>query len=160
MTHKNRMGHNSVEHIPVADTAGVTDNTIEVGTLLALVTGKAVPASVFTWTTDLATTAVAFVAAFLGVATGRSRADSDEAVDLNVAVDTEGIFDVQLAAADTVLYGELLGPAKAAGNALVNGCEVKSAENQACFICIETMAAAGTVCRARLVNTAHMRVNI
>lgn len=160
MPHKNRSGHFSTEFIPVELDTGVTVNQIEVGTLVGLDTNAAIPATAWTWDTNIATTRAAFVAAFLGVATGRSRSDETDPIDLLLAVDTEGIFDVELAAADTVLYGEKLGPAKAVGNALVNGCEVVAAEAESCFMCVETMTAAGLVARCRLVNTAHMRVNI
>ena len=68
-----------------------------------------------TWTTDLPTTQTAFHAAFLGVAMQRSRStDTDP-----IRVATSGVFEMACAAA-TFNIGDLVGPAKDTGNALLN----------------------------------------
>lgn len=88
---------------------------IEKGDKLFLDSGTAKPASDLTWDTDLATTQEAFHDAFLGVA---MQSSADGKTD-SIAVATSGEFEFDCASAQFAA-GELLGPAKAAGNALEN----------------------------------------
>ena len=95
---------------PVVSAAPASDAVIQVGDLI---TGTPESAADVTWDTNLTTTQEAFHDAFLGVSGQRSRdGDTDP---LRVA--TTGTFEFDCAAA-TFAIGELVGPAKAAGDAL------------------------------------------
>ena len=86
---------------------------IEIGDLVWLDTDDAKPASDFTWDSDTATTQDSFVDSFLGVAMQRSRSgDTDP-----IRIATRGMFEFVCASAAFEI-GDLIGPAKASGNAL------------------------------------------
>lgn len=95
---------------PVQAPAVATDAVIQPGDL---VTDTPEAAADVEWDTDLATTQEAFHDAFLGVSGQRSR-DGDTDV---IRVNTTGVFEFDCAAA-TFSLGDLVGPAKATGNAL------------------------------------------
>jgi len=96
--------------IAAADSATV----IEIGDLVWQDTDDAKPASSMAWDTSLAKTQDNLADTFLGVAMQRSR--SGDAVPVRVA--TSGVFEFDCDAA-TFELGDLVGPAKAAGNALL-----------------------------------------
>lgn len=88
---------------------------IEIGDMAWLDTDDVKPASDFTWNTSLAQTQADFKAKFIGMSADRSRAgDTDQ-----VGVDKNGVKEFTCAAA-TFEVGDLVGPAKASGNALEN----------------------------------------
>lgn len=74
-----------------------TDKAVQVGDLVALVSGSAVSASDFTWDTDLATTQENFVAAFLGISGQLKRDDValvyGNSVANEIRVDCSGIYE-------------------------------------------------------------------
>ena len=77
-----------------------------------------------TWNTDEATTRAAFITKFAGI-TGQSKRTGDTKPYGNSAnlarVDTLGVFEADLDTATTLIAGvDLVGPAKAAGNALLS----------------------------------------
>lgn len=91
---------------------------IKIGDLLWLDTDDGKPCSDVTWNTDEATTRGDFTAAFLGVAMSASPDGKSE----DVVVATKGIFrfDINAAPGADLQIGTLVGPAKAAGDALLN----------------------------------------
>ncbi len=102
---------NPVVTKPIA--AGVT---IEIGDLVEQDgSGNVTPANALTWTTDLPTTQTAFHAVFLGVAMQRSLSADTQPI----RVATSGVLEMACAAA-TFNVGDLVGPAKDTGNALLN----------------------------------------
>ena len=103
--------------IPVALAKAVAE-----GDVVGIASGALTKASETTWTADLATTRAAFVATFAGRAAQDKDADgvvygNGETFKLRVRVDTSGVC--RYAAKDgTYALGDLLGPAKQAGNLL------------------------------------------
>jgi hypothetical protein len=99
------------------------------------VAGKLYPANKKIWNTDLATTRAAFVAQFAGVAAqayaGENPITGYGIKDGNLRVDTDGVFEFDTASA-SYKVGDLVGPAKQAGNDLEDQkVESVSAEAQA-----------------------------
>ena len=93
----------------------VSAATIEAGDLLFHDTGSdgVNDAGAFTWSTDTATTQAGFCRVFAGVSGSRSlTAETDD-----IIVRDSGVFEFDCAAA-TFSVGDLVGPAKASGNAL------------------------------------------
>ena len=117
MSSIHRTGPVDIQHFDVAVTSSVPTSAIEQGDFLAYVSNKAVPAAVFAWTTDLATTQTAFVVAFLGVSESRSRISTTDPRDLRVAVNMDGTYEADCASA-TFTVGQYVGLAKATGNNL------------------------------------------
>lgn len=101
---------------PVVTQAVPTATVIEVGDIMGDING-AVPiaAADETWDTTLAITQGNFHDNFGGVAAQRSRSGDVKPVRVN----TRGVHEFDTASATYVL-GELVGPAKASGNALEN----------------------------------------
>lgn len=96
-------------------------NAVASGDLVAVAAGNAVSAADWPWTTDLATTQAAFVAAFLGASaqtklTNVARIPGNSAANL-IRIDTAGAYEFDAASA-TFTVGQLVGPAKQTGNAL------------------------------------------
>lgn len=91
------------------------------GDLVGMSTGTLVKASETTWDTNLATTQAAFVLLFAGVAAQRKDATvarvHGNSTDNLVRVDPEGTWEFDCASASFAV-GDLVGPAKASGNAL------------------------------------------
>lgn len=108
-----RFGPVSLKDYPVDSTTVVTK-----GDLMFLDTDDAKPAASFTWDTNIATTQAAFNNVFIGVA-AESRASGDAATTIAIDVSPESVWEYDQAA-DAVLTGGLIGPAKASGNALEN----------------------------------------
>lgn len=88
---------------------------IEIGDLCWLDTDDVKPASDFTWNASLAQTQEDFALKFIGMSADRSRSDDTD----QVAVDKNGVKEFTCASA-TFEIGDLVGPAKASGNALEN----------------------------------------
>lgn len=98
-----------------------TSKAVAKGDLCGMFAGTLVKASDETWDTDLATTQAAFVGRFVGAA-GQAKAANAARVagnsaDNQLAVHPEGVFEFDCDAA-TFEVGDLVGPAKQAGNAL------------------------------------------
>lgn len=97
------------------------------------------PASAFTWTTDLLTTQTAFALVFLGVCLDNKTA-SDGKVVLRFDTSPLSAFDQTVATGTAYAIGQAFGPAKAAGNALLNN-KVAAAVNVAsCFQLVSDMS--------------------
>lgn len=104
---------------PVATAQAVTVGDL-IGTDSA---GTSYRAEDQTWDTSLAVTQAAFVAAFLGVS-GQTKAANavrpyGNSADNTLRVDTAGVFEFDCASA-TFKINAAVGPAKAAGNALLS----------------------------------------
>ncbi len=147
-----------IHGVRVKLTSSVPTNDIEVGDLVGQESDYAVPAHLFTWDTNEATTRVAFAAAFLGVSADRSRAATTDARDLEIQVNTDGYYELEVVSG-TYELGAKIGPEKAAGNALLQKCKAVSAENEAVAVCVERGT---TVTRllCALVNTVTKRISI
>ena len=91
---------------------------IHIGDLLWLDTDDAKPASDVPWNTDEASTRADFIAKFLGVA--KSASADGETEDVKVYTIGKFFFDIKAAPAADLQVGTLMGPAKAAGDALLN----------------------------------------
>ncbi len=101
---------------PVMTIAVPTGTDIEIGNLTG-VDGSNLPfpASAQTWDTSLAVTQAAFALLFLGVAAQRSRVGDIQPIRVN----QRGVHVFNCASA-TFKQGDLVGPAKAAGNAILS----------------------------------------
>lgn len=101
----------------------LTAQAVAVGDLVGLSSGNVVRSQDTTWTTDLATTQAAFAATFLGVSAQRKVAATarvfGNSADNVMRVDTSGVFEFDCVSA-TFAVGDLVGPAKDTGNALLS----------------------------------------
>jgi hypothetical protein len=100
-----------------------TGQAVDIGDLVGISSGTLVRASDTTWDTNLATTQVAFRALFLGVS-GQFKDSSTAQIRGNYIanrcrVDSDGFYQFATASASYNI-GDLVGPAKASGNALLN----------------------------------------
>ena len=161
MAHIHRTGPVMPKQYPVAlDGSDLKVNDIEVGDLVAFESGELVPATAFTWNTDIATTRLDFAAAFAGIASGASDADKpDDTRDHKVLVTQDGECEFDVASA-TYLPGDLLTVTKAAGNALTNGMEKTVIPNAAIARVSESSdGVAVTRIRGYLLKTAPKRAS-
>lgn len=101
----------------------LTAQGVAVCDLVGVNSGNLVRAEDETWVTDLATTQTNFRNRFLGASGQRKTAGVAQATGAGAAntlrVDTEGVFEYDCAAA-TFNVGDLVGPAKDTGNALLS----------------------------------------
>jgi hypothetical protein len=156
MAHIHRTGPVDPATILVKVTSSVPTNAIEVGDLLAIESGFAVPSTAFTWSTDLATTRTNFAAAFLGLSDSRSRQGVTDTRDLEVMFEMDGNIEFDCASAAYVV-GDYLAPAKAAGNALVKTVEKVATKATAIAIVVKSTVGSQTRVLARLINTPPKR---
>lgn len=156
MSSIHRVGPVDIQHFDVAVTTGKPTSTIESGDFVANVSDKAVVASAFTWTTDLATTQTNFAAAFLGVSESRSRAGVEDTRDLRIAVNMDGTYEADCTSANYTV-GQYVGLAKDTGNNLlaskVEGCSTKE---RAIGVVVEAGTSLTRV-KFRLINTVVKR---
>jgi hypothetical protein len=133
--------------------------TILPGDATAVVSGKALAATSFTWTTDLATTQTNFAAALGGIASGRSRAASTDPRDLEVQLLQDGNFEVPLtvAAASAYLFGTYVGLSKDTGNNLKQTYEAVATKARAVGVVVKEAPIGSTTVLVRLINTAIKR---
>lgn len=122
----------------------LTAQAVEVMDLVGLSSGNVVRASDETWLGSTALTQAAFARKFLGVS-GQRKTAARARVDANgrdnvIRVDTEGFYLFDCASA-TFAVGDLVGPAKATGNALENQKVVAVADES---LAIGRVAEAGT----------------
>lgn len=106
---------------PVMATIAAAKST-EIGDILGYSSGTVVKASDTAWDTNLATTQTAFALLFLGAAAQKKAANADPYGNTGenagkIRVDTGGVRKYA-AAAGSYPVGQLVGPAKASGNAL------------------------------------------
>jgi hypothetical protein len=148
-----RVGAVDLINVPTPVTSGATTTAIAQGAPVASVAGKAVPASLFTFTTDEATTRTNFVAAFLGMSESRSRSASTDVRDQSIEVNMDGSYELDMKTGTAIVLGDYIGCDKAAGNALLDTFKKVTVRTEACFIAVEAMASTGTRVRARLINT-------
>lgn len=148
-----RTGAVDINHVDVHVTSSVPTRTIAEGDPVGLdANGKAYPASAQTWDTNEATTRTAFVVAFTGISEGRSRIGTTDTRDLRIPVNMDGTFEIDVESA-TFVVGNYVGPAKAAGNALVNTCKKVTPKTEAIAVVVQNYPVATTKVLARLINT-------
>lgn len=106
------------EEIPVATATAIT-----CGDLVGISSGNIVNAAATTWDTNTATTQAAFALLFVGVAAQTKVANVarifGNSSDNIIRVDTAGDFEFDCATANFAV-GDLVGPAKDTGNALLS----------------------------------------
>jgi hypothetical protein len=152
MTTIHRTGPVDLQNFDVALTSTVPTSTIEIGDAVAYVSSKAVPASAFTWTTDLATTQTAFAVAFLGISESRSRAGVSDTRDLRIAVNMDGTYEADCTSASYTV-GQFVGLAKDTGNNLLSA-KVEGVASKARAIGVVVEAGTTvTKVKIRLLNT-------
>lgn len=100
-----------------------TAKAVATGDLVGMSGGTLVRAEDTAWDTNLATTQTAFAALFLGVSAQRKDANvarvPGNSEDNVIRVDTTGVFEYDCASASFAV-GDLVGPAKDTGNALLS----------------------------------------
>jgi hypothetical protein len=100
-----------------------TATAIENGDLVGLASGNTVSAAATTWDTNLATTQAAFALQFLGVSRQRKVANVarvyGNSADNEIVVNTAADYEFDCASANFAV-GDLVGPAKDTGNALLS----------------------------------------
>lgn len=102
----------------IIQVAVLSATVICIGDLLWLDTDNAKPASDVPWNTDEETTRADFTAKFLGVS--KSASANGETEDVKVYTIGKFKFDIKAAPGADLQVGTLMGPAKAAGDALLN----------------------------------------
>jgi hypothetical protein len=154
-----RTGPTEQVTLAVTLSTGKPAATILPGDAIAVVSGKAIATTSFTWSTDLATTQTNFAAALGGIASGRSRAGVDDPRDLEVAVLQDGNFEFPLtvAAASAFLFGTYIGLSKDTGNNLKNTYESVPTKARAVAVVVKEAPVGSTTVIARLINTAIKR---
>ena len=152
MTAIHRTGPVDTQHFDVALTSTVPTSTIEQGDAVAYVSDKAVPASAFTWTTDLATTQTAFVVAFLGISESRSRAATTDTRDLRINVNMDGTYEFDCTSASYTV-GQFVGLAKDTGNNLLSSQVVGVATKALAIGVVVEAGTTVTKVKVRLLNT-------
>ena len=135
-------------------------NDILVGELCAFESGFLVPATVFTWDTDEATTQLAFAAAFAGVSSGASDKDLPlDTRDHRILMTQDGECELDVESA-TYTVGQFLAPKKnAATNFLTNVLKVTAVRNAAIFIVSESSVGAATRVRGYMAKTLPKRAD-
>lgn len=90
---------------------------ISIGDMLYLDTNDVKPAASTTWDTNLATTQAAFADVFIGIALEQSASGSTD--DIDVDISPMSVYEFAVASA-TYEVGDLLGPDKDTGNAILS----------------------------------------
>lgn len=143
--------------MPVLLSAGVPIRTLSPGDFIYNDVVSSVTyadgAVAFTWDTNLATTQAAFILLFAGVAAGRSRIANADVRDLNLLVDTRGVFKVPCTSGQYTI-GQFVGLAKnASTNNLTNNVVGVATRTLAVGRVVENTAAAATTVLIELINT-------
>lgn len=150
MAHIHRTGPVDQITVPVALTSSVPTRNIAIGDLVAMVSGFAVPAQNFTWTTDEATTQTNFAAAFIGMSNSRSRASTTDTRDLEIGVSMGGEYEMDAVSA-TYNVGDYVG-CNSAASALLQQVEVVPTKARAIGIVVRKEATATTRILVRLIT--------
>jgi hypothetical protein len=151
----NRQGPVSLQAYPVDSATAIT-----AGDMLFLDTDDVKPASSFTWDTNIATTQASFAAVYVGVAVNDHAANSG-AGSMSVDTSSSSVWEFDQAA-DAVVTGGMLGPAKASGDALENQKVAEAASTSAIFRCylgVPSTATRVQVTQAPARTTASSNVN-
>jgi len=156
MANVHRNGPVDRVYLDVAVTGVVPTNNIAIGDFVAVSSGRAIPATVFTWDTDLATTQTAFALAFLGVSWSRSRAATTDVRDVNIGVDTDGNIECDCTAA-AYAVGAFVGLAKDTGNNLKQAVVAVATKALAVGVVVKAAASGSTKVLIRLINTPTKR---
>jgi hypothetical protein len=157
MSNVHRTGPVDIVVISVPLTSNVPTNSINMGSPVALVAGAPIPASVFTWTTDIATTQTNFSAAFFGMSEGRSIAGSTDVRNNTIAINMDGTYEFDSTVGVDYAVGQFIGCSKAAGNNLLDTVEVVPTKVRAIAVVVEDTPAGALKVRARLINTLFKR---
>lgn len=111
-------GNPAPEEVPVATATAIT-----VGDIVGLSSGNVVNAAATTWDTNTSTTQAAFALLFLGCSAQTKTANvarvNGMSNDNIIRIDTAGDFEFDCATANFAV-GDLVGPAKDTGNALMS----------------------------------------
>jgi hypothetical protein len=141
-----------------------TDKAVDTGSLVGISSGTLVNASDETWDTNLATTQVNFVARFLGVA-GQTKDNATAQIRGNsianrCRVDTDGTFLFATASA-SYNVGDIVGPAKASGNALLNDtvASVAALDKAIGYVVEKTTSATTVKVRLQSVKAPNARIS-
>ena len=125
-----------------------TTSAIALGDLVAQVSGEAISATDFTWTTDLATTQANFTTAFLGLSGQTKLADVAKIYGNSVAnqirIDCSGIYEGDYTGSALVI-GDYVGPSSAASVLLPQSLVKVATESLAIGRVVESLAGNGTV---------------
>jgi hypothetical protein len=151
----NRQGPVSLQAYPVDSATAIT-----AGDMLFLDTDDVKPASSFAWDTNIATTQAGFAAVYVGVAVNDHAANSG-AGSMSVDTSSSSVWEFDQAA-DAVVTGGMLGPAKASGDALENQKVAEAASTSAIFRCylgVPSTATRVQVTQAPARTTASSNVN-
>lgn len=130
MSMRHRYGQQMIIRVAV-DSA----TEISMGDLVYLDTDDAKPAGSETWNTDLATTQSNFTNHFLGIAQADHAANSGAVLDFPVDISPMSIYEMDCDE-ETHEVGDLFGPVKATGNALLPAKLKKSAAASSCARCM------------------------
>jgi hypothetical protein len=151
-TFRYRYGDASPVQIAFDQTTGGGAFPISIGDLCWIDSSdgyKVKGADAFAWTTNLATTQQNFAPVFAGVSAQRWDGTNLQAYGIKdglLRIDTAGIFEFACAASSSFNAGDLVGPDKAAGNALLPQQVVAvSAKNEAIGRVAQAVTSASTV---------------
>lgn len=136
---------------PVVSAASLSADLIAVGDLIWIDSSNSDaprPASAYTWDTNLLTTQTSFKLVFAGVALSAKKVGSTDPIRIG----TGGEYDFAQASG-TGKLGDLLGPAKASGNALENQKLATAVVAGAIGRRAKVITAASTRTRARIKST-------
>lgn len=145
-----RHGEQELRKYPVA-----SGTVINRGSMCAVVGGLLVPASAFTWTTDLATTRANFVAAYVGQAAGSSADGEDADVDVDIGSNSVYMMDIDSA---SLAVGATLAPAKASGDNLEDQ-KVEAAAAAVSIARCHTAISSGTRVKCTFASTHNLAAN-
>lgn len=150
MAHIHRTGPVDQITVPVKLTGSVPTSTIQPGDLVAMVSGFAVPATAFTWTTDEATTQTNFAAVFVGMSNSRSIAATTDARQLEIGVTMAGEIEMDAVSA-TYNVGDYVG-CNSAASALLQQVKAVATKARAIGMVVRKEATATTRILVRLIT--------
>jgi hypothetical protein len=135
-----------------------TAKAVALGDLVGQSSSTLVKASDTVWDTNLATTQAAFVALFMGVSAQRKDANVarpyGNSVDNYIRVDTDGVYEFDCASASFDV-GDLVGPAKDTGNALLDNKVVAVGSSAAAIGRVHKKGASVTRVQVKILSTLY-----
>lgn len=146
MSNRLRLRSGEVELVKVRVDAATV---IEAGDLVYLDTDDAKPASVFPWTTDLATTQAGFADVFLGVAHQQSAEGDTEDISVDISPHAVYEMDVNSAAYEV---GAKLGPDENSSHLMSQQLEAVASDTRAIARAAEHKPSGSTTLRVRLAS--------
>ena len=125
-----------------------TASAISTGDLVAQVSGEAISAADFTWTTDLATTQTNFASAFLGLS-GQTKLATVAKIygnseDNKIRIDCSGVYEGDYTGTALVI-GDYVGPSSAASKLLPQSLVKVASAALAIGRVVESLSGNGTV---------------